>query len=172
MKPVMNFELWTDGSCNNNPKHIDHGIGAWAFLVVHENGKHKEIIHEDVGGEFNTTSSRMEQMAALMGLLYLKEKYEGKYININIYSDSEYVVKFFTERRFDIYIENRFFGIKNSDLWKKLLKLRGDRKFKMIFNHVKGHSGIELNERVDDLAGETRKYMIENNRLMEKKILP
>jgi len=162
MKPVRNFQLWTDGSCNNNPKHEDHGIGAWAFLVVC--GKRNEIIHEDVGVEMKTTSSRMEQTALLMGLIYMREKYEGQYININVYSDSEYVVKFFNDRRFDIYLENKFFGVKNSDLWKKLLKFRGDRKFKMVFNHVKGHSGVELNERVDDLAGETRRYVIESIR--------
>lgn len=154
---MINIELWTDGSCNNNHKSSTYGIGAWAFCVVIND----KVIFEDYFYESETTSQRMEQKAVLEGLKYLKKNYENQFIKIEIFSDSAYVVNCFKDRWFDRWFEIKFLGIKNSDLWKKILKFRGDRKFKINFNHVKGHSGIEYNERVDYLAGECRKYYLE-----------
>lgn len=155
---IIKVSLWTDGSCNNNSKHHSFGVGGWAFSVLSKDG---ETIFEDVGFENKTSSSRMEQTALLEGLKWLKKEYSDKYIHIEIYSDSAYVVNCFNQRWFDRWFEIEFLGIKNSDLWLEILSFRGDRKFKMNFNHVKGHSGIENNERVDFLAGEARKYYLE-----------
>lgn len=155
---MIELQLWTDGSCNNNPKHANHGIGGWAFIILDANGK---TLYEDLGYTHNTSSSRMEQMAVLKGLRFLKKIYKEQSIKIEIYSDSAYVVNCFKDRWFERWFEIEFLGIKNSDLWIKILNFRGDRKFKMNFNHVKGHSGIENNERCDFLAGEARKYYLE-----------
>jgi ribonuclease HI len=155
---MIELELWTDGSCNNNKKHLSHGVGGWAFIVLDKNGKR---IHWDVGYDKESSSSRMEQTAVLEGLKLLKKIYQNDSIKIEIFSDSAYVVNCFRDRWFERWIDDDFLGIKNSDLWIEILNFRGDRKFKMNFNHVKGHSGIEHNETVDYLAGEARKYYLE-----------
>jgi len=153
---MKNIQLWTDGSCNNNHKHADSGIGGWAFLII-EDG---QIIHEDLGYKRGTTSSRMEQTAVLKGLEQIREIYKGK-IKIEVHSDSLYVVNCFREKWFMRWRETNFYGIKNEDLWKKIIKLYSIRRMKILFYHVKGHSGIEMNERVDYLAGEARKCLKE-----------
>ena len=155
---MINIELWTDGSCNNNVKHINSGYGGWAFIVKDEDGNQ---LHWDAGYDIETTSSRMEQTAVLEGLKYLSEKYKNDSVKIEIFSDSAYVVNCFKDRWFERWFDDNFLGIKNEDLWRELLSFRGNRKFKMSFNHVKGHSGIEDNEMVDFLAGEARKYCLE-----------
>lgn len=154
---VINIQLWTDGSCDNNPKNKNYGVGGWAYSVLIND----DIVFEDLGGGYETTSQRMEQTAVYRGLKYLKKKYQGETLRITIHSDSAYVVNCFLQRWFERWYEIDFIGVKNQDLWKKILAFRGNRKFRMDFIHVKGHSGIEMNERVDLMAGEARKFYIE-----------
>lgn len=146
------IEIWTDGSCNNNKNHPNHGLGGWAFTVI-EDG---ETLYEDLGYAKDTTSTRMEMEAVLQGLEYAKNHLKGK--RISVHSDSAYVVNCFKDKWYIRWIEMEWDDIKNRDKWEPIIKLTSFLKVKYV--KVKGHIGIEHNERVDFLAGEARKYLI------------
>ena len=79
MKKVI---IYTDGACSGNP-----GPGGYAAILICD-GVQKEIS----GGEAETTNNRMELMAPIEALKLLKEK-----CDVEIYSDSSYVVDSFTK---------------------------------------------------------------------------
>lgn len=151
----MIVNIWTDGSCNNSP-NADKS-GGWAYLIEID-GKY---YHEDLGFDTDSTSSRMEMEAVRQALEYSKKEFNN--CIINIHSDSAYVVNCFLEKWYIRWIENEWVMIKNSDLWKKILALMNKNQNKVFFKKVKGHAGIEQNERVDFLAGTARKFLLERN---------
>ena len=76
---------------------------------------------------------------------------------ITLYSDSQYVVKAFTEgwltkwQRFGWYKDQKKKeAVKNVDLWKRLLNAA--QKHEITFVWVKGHAENEFNNRCDALA--------------------
>jgi len=149
------IEVWTDGSCNNNPKHKNCGYAGWSFCVV-VNGKK---ISEDLGYFENATSQTAEMTAVIKALIFTKNNFKKQ--NINIMSDSAYIVNCINELWYMRWIEMNWDDVKNSDLWKKLIKLYKENNNKVKFVKVKGHSGVKFNERADLLAGEARKYLLE-----------
>ena len=74
--------IYTDGSCLNNP-----GPGGWGFILIGD-----EYDDEVSGGEKYTTNNRMELTAVIEAIKYVKTDR-----HIDIYSDSQYVVKGITE---------------------------------------------------------------------------
>lgn len=128
-KPKINLEdldeivVYTDGACSGNP-----GPGGWG--VVFTNGD------ELFGGESGTTNNRMEMTAVIEAL---KQTPEGS--NVTVFTDSQYVIKTFTEN---------WKIKKNQDLWEILKPLVEKRHVK--WEWVKGHNGDPLNERADTLA--------------------
>lgn len=103
------------------------------------------------GGELETTNNRMEMMAAIRALEAIKPKYSG---NVTLWTDSTYVLKGITE-----WIDGwKKRGWKKSDkkpvinvdLWKQLDALNAERD--VTWKWVKGHAGVEGNERADALA--------------------
>lgn len=150
------FNIWTDGSCNNNPNHSSFGIGGWAFVVEYND----KVIYEDLGFEMKTSSNKMEMTAVIKGLEWaIKNKNKPRLV---IHSDSAYVVNCFLEKWYLRWIEMDWDDVKNSDLWKQLLELYHSKLIRVKFNKVRGHKGIKNNERADFLAGQARKYAIEN----------
>ena len=132
--------IYTDGACSGNP-----GIGGWAAVLMY-NGKFKEIS----GYDKSTTNNRMELLAVIKGLEVLKEK-----CNVNLYSDSTYVVNAFLQDWIESWKTNNWRTsskkeVKNLDLWKKLLILTD--KHVVNFIKVKGHSDNEYNNRCDKIA--------------------
>jgi ribonuclease HI len=79
-------------------------------------------------------------------------------------SDSEYVVKAFTEGRLARWKQTpeRWKKVKNPDLWSRLNQLTD---FHVVtFEWVKGHADDELNNRVNNLAeGLVKKYYQEKS---------
>ena len=137
MKKIV---LYTDGACSGNP-----GIGGYAAILQYKN-KEKVIS----GGEKETTNNRMELLGVISGLEALKEHCE-----VEIYSDSAYVVNAFLEDWITFWIMNnwRTKGKKevlNIDLWKRLVELTHIHK--ITWNKVKGHADNELNNRCDEIA--------------------
>lgn len=137
MKKII---LYTDGACSGNP-----GDGGWGCVLDYMGNK-KELS----GFEANTTNNRMELMAVLSGLKALKEPCE-----VEVFSDSAYVVNAFTEDWITSWQLNNWRTadkkpVKNVDLWDELLNLLQVHKVK--FNKVKGHADNELNNRCDFLA--------------------
>lgn len=130
------IEVFTDGSSKGNPGPGGYGI------VLRFNGKVKEISQ----GFRMTTNNRMELLAVIVALENMKtNKYE-----INLYSDSKYVIDSITKGWVFAWEKKNFKGKKNADLWKRYLKVHP--KFKVHYNWVKGHAGHPENERCDTLA--------------------
>ena len=132
--------IYTDGACSGNP-----GPGGWGAILMYKDNK-KEIS----GGKKNTTNNEMELTAVIEGLKLLKYPCE-----VEVYSDSAYVVNAFLQKWIDNWIKNNWKTsnkepVKNQELWKELYELTKTHKVKFI--KVKGHSDNEFNNRCDELA--------------------
>ena len=136
---MTHVEIYTDGACRGNP-----GPGGWAALLVA--GKERK---EVLGSEALTTNNRMELMAAIGGLGALKRR-----CAVKLYTDSKYVLQGITE-----WLPNwKARGwrtaarepVKNQDLWQLLDAAVSGQDIE--WHWVKGHSGHEGNEYVDQLA--------------------
>lgn len=137
MKEVV---IYTDGACSGNP-----GPGGWGAILMY-NESSKEIS----GASKNTTNNIMEITAVLEGLKLLKYPCE-----VEVYSDSAYVVNAFNQNWIDGWKKNGWKNskkeeVKNRELWEELDKLIHIHKVKFI--KVKGHSDNEYNNRCDFLA--------------------
>ena len=105
------------------------------------------------GGETETTNNRMEMMAAIKALEAIKPGYKG---TVTLWTDSTYVLKGITEwihgwkKRGWKKSDKK--PVINMDLWKQLDTLNADRD--VTWKWVKGHAGVEGNERADELARE------------------
>ncbi len=133
--------IWTDGGCYPNP-----GMGGWAAILKF--GDTERVI---VGKEFQSTNNRMELMAALMALKALKRPCE-----VILHADSQYVgrglTEFLAKWRVNGWRNSQRKTIENIELWQKIDPLT--RKHSITFEHVSGHSGVEMNERCDRLASQ------------------
>ena len=97
-----------------------------------------------------TTNNRMELMAAIKGLEALNRP-----CVVELYSDSQYMVKAFNDHWIDGWIKKGWKRgknepVKNVDLWQRLLKAKAPHQVTFIW--VKGHDGHPQNERCDTLA--------------------
>jgi ribonuclease HI len=138
-RPVIT--VYTDGACRGNP-----GPGGWAWAVP--------------GGAFAsgadpaTTNQRMEIMAALEALRTLTADGAS---DVDVVSDSTYVVKCFTDRWWQGWQRRNWMNsqkkpVANRDLWEPLIELAVSSLSQVTFRWVKGHSGDRWNDRVDELA--------------------
>jgi ribonuclease HI len=93
-----------------------------------------------------TTNNRMELLAVIMGLEALTR--EG--VEVEVYSDSKYVVDAVSKRWVFGWEKKGYKDKKNPDLWQRFLRVY--RKHKVTFHWVKGHAGNPYNERVDAMA--------------------
>lgn len=133
--------IYTDGACSGNP-----GPGGWGVLLQY-GSKEKTL----KGGDPNTTNNRMEMMAAIKAIEAVNETYTGEII---LWTDSTYVMKGITEWvhgwKKKNWIKSDKKPVVNTDLWKVLDKLNSQKNIQ--WNWVKGHAGVEGNERADELA--------------------
>ena len=130
------IRIYTDGAAQGNP-----GPGGYAAIL-----KFKDHVKEISQGFRLTTNNRMELMAVIAGLEAIKK--DG--IPVNIYSDSEYVVKAVEEGWIWNWEKKNFAKKKNVDLWQRYIPLH--KKYKPKFNWIRGHAGHPENERCDYLA--------------------
>ena len=132
--------IYTDGACSGNP-----GPGGWGSILMYKENK-KEIS----GASKNTTNNIMELTAVIEGLKMLKFSCE-----VEIYSDSAYVVNAFNQGWIYNWIKNNWMTsgkepVKNKEIWQELYELT--KKHKVKFIKVKGHSDNEFNNRCDEMA--------------------
>lgn len=137
---MKKVRIYTDGACSGNP-----GDGGWCAILVYKNTE--KVISGFVP---DTTNNRMEMLSVIEGLKALKESCE-----VEIYSDSEYVVDSINLNRIEEWIKKGWktsakTDVKNIDLWKEILSLLD--KHKVSFIKVKGHSDNEYNNRCDKIA--------------------
>ncbi len=129
--------MYTDGSSRGNPGPGGYGV------VLHWNGREKELSQ----GYRKTTNNRMELMAVIAGL----EALNKPGLKIEVYSDSQYVVKAVEEGWLKKWIATNFAGgKKNSDLWRRFHELAQQHFIR--FRWVKGHADNPYNNRCDKLA--------------------
>lgn len=132
--------IYTDGACSGNP-----GPGGWGSILMSGNNQ-KEIS----GGKKDTTNNIMELTAVIEALKLLKRPCE-----VDLYSDSAYVVNAFLQDWISGWIKNNWKNsskeeVKNKELWQELISLT--QTHKVTFHKVKGHSDNEYNNRCDELA--------------------
>lgn len=129
--------IYTDGAARGNP-----GRGGYGAILMWKGNK-KEISQ----GYLHTTNNRMELMSVIAAL----ESLTRTGLNIEIYSDSKYVVQAVSERWLDKWIATDFKGgKKNRDLWTRYYKISRAHQIKFIW--VKGHASNPFNQRCDELA--------------------
>ena len=130
---------YTDGACSGNP-----GPGAWGAVLIFR-GSERELC----GFEAATTNNRMELMGAIAALEALK-----RHCTVDLHTDSQYVCKGIKE-----WLPNWIRRgwktaagqpVLNRDLWERLSAQAARHHVR--WHWVRGHSGVPLNERVDQLA--------------------
>jgi len=136
--------IYTDGGAAPNP-------GRGGYGVVLRFGKHAKELS---GGYSLTTNNRMELMAVIAGLEALKQR-----CRVKLHSDSKYIVDAITTGSAFKWRDNDWSmkaagskKAKNSDLWERLLAAYDQHAVEMVW--VKGHAGIDDNERCDQLASD------------------
>lgn len=134
--------IYTDGACSGNP-----GPGGWGALLLYGD---PPIEKEVSGHEMETTNNRMELTAAVEALEALREP-----CHVRLHSDSAYMINAFRDRWIDGWQRRGWKKadkkpVLNRDLWERLIAQNDRHKIEWI--KVKGHAGVELNERVDRLA--------------------
>ncbi|MEC4990578.1 MAG: ribonuclease HI [Oscillatoria sp. PMC 1068.18] len=134
--------FYTDGACIANP-----GPGGWAVAVYFADGS----VFEMGDRVAPTTNNRMELQAAIAALKIFASSNQTE--PVTLYTDSEYVQKGITQ-----WIHNwkkrgwqnsQKKPVENQDLWKTLDELNSPL---IDWQHVRGHSGDEGNERCDAIA--------------------
>jgi len=133
--------IYTDGACSGNP-----GPGGWGALLIFGDTE-KELY----GGDASTTNNRMELMAAIKALQAIKPGYTA---DLTLWTDSTYVLKGITEWiqgwKARHWKKSDKKPVINVDLWQELDALNA--KLNVNWKWVKGHAGVEGNERADALA--------------------
>ena len=143
---MTKVSIFTDGAARGNPD----GPGGYGVVLQFVDSKGQLYEQELSAGYKKTTNNRMELMAAIVGLEELRFPCE-----VDLYSDSQYLVKAFNEHWLDSWIKKGWKrgkneDVKNVDLWKRLLKAKEPHKVNFIW--VRGHAGHPENERCDRLA--------------------
>lgn len=128
--------LYTDGAASGNP-----GPGGYGAVLVCGDAR-KELSQ----GYELTTNNRMELLAVIKGL----EAIRWQNAEVEVFSDSTYVVNSVTQGWLENWILKDWKKVKNPDLWQRFVPLY--RAHRVTFHWLKGHAGHPENERCDALA--------------------
>jgi ribonuclease HI len=173
-------ELWCDGACSGNGR--ESSAGGWAAVLISDRPVQgaeapaaagtleREIkrltepgtVSIDLGNgrpmramamwgnESPSTNNRMEMTGLLEGLRALKRP-----SRVQAHVDSSYLMKAFTDRWLDGWqrrgwVNSQKKPVANRDLWEELLVAVEPHQVEV--TKVAWHSGVTLNELVDQLA--------------------
>lgn len=136
--------IYCDGACSGN--QFKGNKGGWGAVL-----SYKGAIKEMRGGTQNTSNQRMELTASIEALECLK----GDNVSVVVFSDSAYLVNGMKQKWYERWETNGWLTysrkpVENRDLWERLVTLA--RRHHVEFRKVAGHSGVEQNERADELA--------------------
>lgn len=137
--------IYTDGAARNNPGKA--GFGA----IVMDTEKNSVM---ELGGHYpHATNNQMELTAAIQALGYV-QKNQYKKEKILLHTDSSYVIngikKWIFSWQKNGWKTSQKKDVENIALWKELLSVSDGKDIEWIY--VKGHAGIPLNERSDEIA--------------------
>lgn len=142
--------IYTDGACRGNP-----GPGGWGVILSY--GDHEKELY---GAEPETTNNRMELTAAIQALNAL-----SRACPVSLYTDSQYVrqgvlewMANWKQRGWKTAARK---PVKNQDLWQRLDDAMS--RHQIDWHWVRGHAGIEGNERADQLANRAIDEMLAGN---------
>jgi ribonuclease HI len=130
--------IYSDGASRGNP-----GPGGYGTIL--QAGLYRKELSQ---GYKLTTNNRMELMAVIAGLEALK----AEQCRVTVYTDSKYVADAVEKGWIFNWVNKRFKGKKNVDLWLRLLEVY--KRHKVKFTWIRGHSDNPDNERCDQLAVE------------------
>lgn len=138
--------LYADGAAKGNP----NGPGGYGAVLQYKDKA--GVLHEKElsAGYKKTTNNRMELMGVIVGLEALL-----KPCQVEVVTDSKYVVDAFNKRWIDNWLQNGWKNskrerVKNIELWERLLAAK--KPHEVAFRWIKGHDGHPENERCDKLA--------------------
>ena len=177
---MATVELWCDGACSGNGR--EWAAGGWAAVLISggpvqgaDADAAATMLEREIkqltepgpvsidlgdarpvramaiwGNESPSTNNRMEIMGLLEGLRALKRP-----TRVQAHVDSTYLMKAFTDRWLDGWqrrgwVNSQKKPVANRDLWEELLVVA--KPHRLEFTKVAGHSGVTLNEVVDQLA--------------------
>ncbi len=146
MLPETTIELWTDGACSGNP-----GPGGWAAILLARAADGKVTKQVELsGGDRATTNNRMELQAVISGLRAIERP-----AVLTVHIDSSYVMDAIVKQWHVGWVRRGWLTaakqpVKNRELWEELLALVALHS--ITWHKVKGHAGVALNERCDELA--------------------
>ena len=138
------YDVYTDGAClNNGSPDARGGMGIYSKELEIEKSTRWTLSQ-------NPTNQRTEMMAVAIALSMTADV-EG---HVRILSDSEYVVRGLNEWmegwKLREWKTSKGREVKNRWLWELLDSLNQERDCSFV--HVRGHVGIEGNEKADELA--------------------
>ena len=142
-RPVI--YLFTDGAASGNPGPGGYGV-VMKCAVEGPDGQKRLAVKEMSGGFRRTTNNRMELLAVITGL----EAIRWKNAEVEVWSDSSYVVKAVSEGWLENWKRTGFKKKKNMDLWLRFDAV--NKLHRVRFHWLKGHAGHPENERCDALA--------------------
>lgn len=150
---MTRIEVYTDGSATVASKP-----GGWAFVLVIDGILYKE----GSGGMDRATNNDAELEAAIEGLKCAKEYLlENPGPNtVSLMSDSQIVLGWASGKY-------GFNQEKKRNKYIQLIDLMSTLEASTFW--VKGHSGVEYNERCDKLANEARLKLVNKEKNLEKK---
>ena len=135
--------IYTDGACRNNQS--EDNCGAYAYKLIY--GDKIKTFAQVVR---HTTNNKMELQAVVAALKAIKPT--CRHYNIELYTDSMYVVKGVNEWLAG-WVKNNFSKIKNPFLWQELNKLLANFP-NLKVQYIESHAGHEHQEAVDKLCND------------------
>lgn len=123
------YTIYTDGAYSSS---ID--CGGCSAIITQDN----KVVKKLYQGYKHTTNNRMELRGVLMALEYFQTPQE-----LEIYSDSSYVVNSINNKHVFRWFEQQDYSKKNLDIWFKIVELLAFHK--VVFHWVKGHDDNEMN---------------------------
>lgn len=132
--------MYTDGGAHNESGDM-HGIGSYAFLFPTDLSNEYVTVYTKFMSD--TTNNRTEMLAILEGIDHVNKYYGEPKPIIEIFSDSGYVVKGYTDPSYlDKWVQ---YGWKtstkkpvlNRDLWERFLAISWKTRFHL--NLIRGH---------------------------------
>lgn len=146
---MKSVTIYCDGSSIGNP-----GPGGWGAVVA------DGVRVKEIGGyDTHTTNNRMELTAPAQALELIRTR-----ASVTLHTDSQYVINGITKwvhgwQKNDWQTKEKK-DVQNKELWQALVAV--SEKHDIEWKHVKGHSGVDLNERADMIAnGFARKEKVE-----------
>lgn len=149
----MKYRIYCDGSTRANGQ--EGAVGAWAYVVMTEEGKFWKIIQSAAEAVDNTTNQRMELTAAINAIEWVAKEMMVPFDSIEVYTDSAYLHNCYTQKWYVNWQRNGWVNSKkqpvaNQDLWEKLIPWFETPE--ITFKKTKGHADDQLNNLVDNMA--------------------